>query len=70
MSKIMVKERLLNLSGKFLFKIEWCVQVTVIPEEIKIIVFIRGISKGLKDLIPKGGHSWLISMEGASEEWK
>lgn len=46
---------------------EWWVQVIVIPEEIKIIVFIRGISKRLKGLIPKGGHSCPISIEGASE---
>jgi hypothetical protein len=66
----MVNINLLYLSEKFLFKIEWWVQVTVIPEEIRIIVFIRGISKGLKGLIPRGGHSWPISIDGAREEWK
>jgi len=35
-----------------------------------MIVFIKGISKGLKGLIPIGGHSWPISIEGANEEWK
>jgi len=66
----MVSNNLLYLSEKFLFKIEWWAQVTVIPEEIRIIVFIKGISKGLKGLIPKGGQSWPISIDGASEEWK
>ena len=66
----MVNINLLYLSEKFLFRIEWWVQVTVIPEEIRIIVFIRGMSKGLKGLIPRGGHSWPISIDGASEEWK
>lgn len=28
------------------------------------------MSKGLKGLIPKGGHSWPISIAGANEEWK
>lgn len=42
--------------------------MTVIPEEIKIIVFIRGISKGLKGLIPKGGQSCPTSIFGDREE--
>jgi hypothetical protein len=40
----------------------------VSPEEIKIIVFIRGISNGLKGLMPKGGHSCPISILGDREE--
>lgn len=40
------------------------------PEEIRIIVFKRGISNGLNGLIPIGGHNWPISMEGAKDEWK
>lgn len=67
---MIVKIKLFILSEKFLFKIEWWVQVTVIPDEIKIIVLRRGISKGLKVLIPKGGHNWPISIDGAREEWK
>jgi len=35
-----------------------------------MIVFINGISKGLKGLIPRGGHSMPISILGAREEWK
>lgn len=66
--KIIVNIKLLNLSLKFLFKIEWCVQVIVIPDEIKI--FNRRISKGLNGLIPIRGHSWPISIKGASDEWK
>lgn len=50
--------------------IAWCDHVTVSPEEIKIIVFIRGISKGLNGLIPRGGHNCPISIAGANEEWK
>jgi len=60
----------LILSLKFLLIIEWWVQVIVIPEEIRIIVFKRGISKGLKGLIPKGGQSCPISILGDNEEWK
>lgn len=68
--KMIVNINLLYLSEKFLFKMEWWVQVTVIPEEIRIIVFIKGMSKGLKGLIPNGGHNWPISIDGAREEWK
>jgi len=42
--------------------------VIVNPDEIKIIVFNKGISKGLKGIIPKGGHDWPISIEGEREE--
>ena len=48
----------------------WWDHVTVSPEEIKIIVFIKGISNGLKGLIPRGGHNCPISIDGANEEWK
>lgn len=40
------------------------------PEEIRIIVLRRGMSNGLKGLIPIGGHDWPISMAGARDEWK
>lgn len=50
--------------------IAWWDHVTVNPEEIKIIVFIRGMSNGLKGLIPNGGHNWPISIAGANDEWK
>lgn len=35
-----------------------------------MIVFKRGILKGLKGKIPLGGHNCPISIEGAREEWK
>lgn len=66
----MVIINLFILSWKFLFKIEWCVHVTVKPEHTKIIVLSRGMSNGLKGLIPIGGHNWPISTEGAKDEWK
>lgn len=66
----MVKSKLFILSFKFLLSIAWWDQVTVIPEEIKIIVLRSGISKGLNDLIPNGGQSWPISILGEREEWK
>jgi len=66
----MVRKRLFFLSENFLLSMEWWDQVTVNPEEMRIIVFIRGISKGLKGLIPKGGQSCPISILGDSEEWK
>lgn len=44
--------------------------MTVNPDDTKMIVFIRGISKGLKGIIPKGGHSCPISILGAKDEWK
>ena len=64
----MVIDRLHTLSLKFSFKIEWCVHVTVSPDEIKMIVFNKGISKGLKGMIPRGGHDCPISIAGDSEE--
>lgn len=53
-----------------MFKIEWWDQVIVKPEEIRIIVFNKGISQGLKGWIPNGGQSCPISILGAKEEWK
>lgn len=35
-----------------------------------MIVLSKGISNGLNGLIPKGGHNWPISTEGARDEWK
>jgi len=35
-----------------------------------MIVFKRGMSRGLKGLIPNGGQSWPISIPGDKEEWK
>lgn len=67
---MIVIKRLEILSEKLLERIEWWDHVTVNPEEIKIIVFKRGISKGLKGIIPKGGHVCPISIEGDNDEWK
>lgn len=68
--KIIVSNNLFILSLKFLFKIEWCVHVTVIPEDTRMIVLSKGISNGLNGLIPIGGHNWPISIDGARDEWK
>lgn len=56
--------RLRSLSLKLLDKIEWWAQVTVRPEDTKMIVLSRGISNGLKGIIPKGGQICPISTEG------
>lgn len=65
-----VVSKLEDLSLKLLVKIEWCVHVTVRPEDTKIIVLRRGISNGLKGMIPKGGQICPISIEGDKDEWK
>ena len=49
---------------------EWWAQVTLIPDEIKIIVFNKGTWKGLKTLIPKGGQREPTSILGESLLWK
>jgi hypothetical protein len=64
----MVINNLFFLSLKFIFSMEWCDHVIVNPDEIKIIVFISGMSNGLKGLIPKGGHNCPISIDGDKEE--
>merc|ERR1711936_43041 len=48
--------------GKLLFH----PQVTLIPDEIRIIVFKRGTWKGLKTWIPNGGHKLPTSTVGES----
>merc|ERR1719158_2814711 len=48
----------------------WCAHVTLIPDEIRTIVFNRGTWKGLNTLIPNGGHSLPISTFGDSLLWK
>jgi len=45
-------------------------QVTLIPEESKIIVFRRGTPQGLNTIIPWGGQLDPISTLGAKLEWK
>lgn len=44
--------------------IEWWLQVTEIPEEIKIVEFNNGISKGLNGRIFLGGQIAPISILG------
>jgi hypothetical protein len=65
---MIVKDKLFLLSLKFLLSMAWWLQVIVRPEETRIIVFNKGISKGLKGVIPRGGHNIPISMFGAKEE--
>ena len=48
----------------------WWAQVTLIPEEIKMIVFNKGTWKGLKTLIPNGGHTEPTSILGDNLAWK
>ena len=48
----------------------WWAQVTLIPEEINTIVFNSGTWKGLKTLIPKGGHTEPTSTLGDNLLWK
>lgn len=55
---------------QLLFNISWCVHVTVTPDANKIIVFNKGIWKGLKGKIPQGGHKEPISIVGLNLEWK
>lgn len=66
----MVITSLFFLSVMFLLIIEWWVHVTEIPDEIKMIVFKRGISNGLNGMTPIGGHNCPISTDGDSDEWK
>jgi len=49
---------------------EWWAHVTVTPDLNRIIVFNRGIWKGLKIIIPEGGHISPISSVGLSLLWK
>lgn len=44
--------------------------VTLTPEEIKITVFNKGTSQGLKGWIPTGGHIDPNSILGERLEWK
>jgi hypothetical protein len=42
----------------------WWAHVTVTPDERRIMVFKRGTWRGLKMLIPYGGHNKPISLIG------
>lgn len=48
----------------------WWAHVTVIPDVNKIIVFSKGIWKGLNVLIPIGGQFIPISIDGDKLLWK
>ena len=50
--------------------IAWWAQVTVAPEERRMVVFKRGIWNGLKGWIPKGGQYIPISILGDNLLWK
>lgn len=65
---MIVIKRLEILSEKLLVRIEWWDHVTVNPEEIKIMVLRRGISKGLKGIMPRGGQVCPISIDGDRDE--
>ena len=49
---------------------KWCDAEANIPDQTKIIVFKRGIPKGLIASIPFGGHDTPISGEGLNITWK
>lgn len=48
----------------------WCAHVTVTPEANKIAVFNKGTWKGLKGIIPVGGHVAPNSIAGERLLWK
>ena len=62
--KIKVITKLKHAWVWLLSMIEWCVQVTVTPDDKRIIVFNSGIWNGLKGETPKGGHIIPISKVG------
>lgn len=45
-------------------------QVTVTPDDNKIIVFNKGNAQGLIVWIPNGGHTAPIQIDGETLEWK
>ena len=44
----------------------WCAQVTLTPEDTRMIVFNKGTPKGLKGITPAGGHTEPTSTLGAN----
>jgi hypothetical protein len=44
--------------------------VAAIPEDTKIIVFNKGNKKGFKGVIPAGGQTQPIQIEGERATWK
>ena len=53
--------RAVLVSEWFISIIEWWAHVTVTPEANRIVVFNKGISKGLNDIISVGGQEIPIS---------
>lgn len=68
--RIIVIIREIKVSFKLLLIILWWDHEIEIPEEIKIVVFKRGISNGLKGIIFIGGHILPISIFGDNLLWK
>lgn len=68
-NKIVIR-RALNDSLKLLLIILWWDHEIEIPEEIRIVVFNRGISNGLNGIIFIGGQIDPISILGDNIEWK
>lgn len=66
----MVIKSLFFVSLKLLEHIHACAHVTETPDLSKIIVFIRGILRGLNLSILRGGQSIPISWLGANLWWK
>lgn len=62
---MMVAYNPLVISTQFPLKIARCAQVTVTPDDNKIIVLSNGRPHGSKEIIPLGGHIQPISTEGA-----
>ena len=57
-------------SDKFPTIIAWWDQVTLIPEDRRMIVFSKGTENGLKGWIPTGGHWAPTSTLGDRLLWK
>jgi len=65
-----VRVRLVMAWEKFPLIKLWCVQVTVIPDDRRIIVFKRGTWMGLNTSMFIGGHSIPTSIFGDRLQWK
>ena len=65
-----VRASLWTASSKLPTMIAWWDQVTLTPEERRIIVLSSGTENGLKGWIPAGGHCEPISTFGDNLLWK
>jgi len=68
--RIIVTDKASNELEWFFIIREWWAQVTLTPEESKIIVFIKGTLKGLKATKPIGGQMQPNSTLGERLLWK